>query len=46
MQIISNSLEDYLSKIPEERQVPFKKLFDVINDNLPKGFEEATNYGM
>lgn len=46
MQIISNSLEDYLSKIPEERQEPFKKLFDAVNDNLPKGFEEATNYGM
>ncbi|MGE8556782.1 MAG: DUF1801 domain-containing protein [Chryseobacterium jejuense] len=46
MQIISNSLEDYLSKIPEERKEPFKKLFDVINDNLPKGFEEISNYGM
>lgn len=46
MQILSNSLEDYLSKIPEERQEPFKKLFDAINDNLPKGFEEVSNYGM
>lgn len=46
MQILSTSLEDYLSKIPEERQEPFKKLFDAINDNLPKGFEETSNYGM
>lgn len=46
MQIISNSLEDYLSKIPDERQEPFKKLYDMINNNLPKGFEEISNYGM
>lgn len=46
MQIISNSLEDYLSKIPDERQEPFKKLYDVINNNLPEGFEEISNYGM
>ncbi|BAP33200.1 uncharacterized protein CHSO_4163 [Chryseobacterium sp. StRB126] len=46
MQIISNSLDDYLSKIQPERKEPFKKLFDVINENLPKGFEEISNYGM
>lgn len=46
MQIQSVSIEDYISKIPEERQEAFKKLFDTVNDNLPKGFEEATNYGM
>ncbi|WP_336958128.1 DUF1801 domain-containing protein [Chryseobacterium contaminans] len=46
MQIISTSLEDYLSKIPEERQESFKKLYNVINNNLPKGFEEISNYGM
>ncbi|OCA79960.1 hypothetical protein BBH99_04835 [Chryseobacterium contaminans] len=46
MQIISTSLEDYLSKIPEERQESFKKLYNVINNNLPEGFEEISNYGM
>lgn len=46
MQILSTSLEDYLSKIPEERQESFKKLFDAIHDNLPKGFEQTSNYGM
>lgn len=46
MQITSNSLEDYLSKIPEERQELFKKLYHAINNNLPKGFEEMSNYGM
>lgn len=46
MQVQSVSIEDYISKIPEERQEAFKKLYDTVNDNLPKGFEEATNYGM
>ncbi|WPO91883.1 DUF1801 domain-containing protein [Chryseobacterium sp. HR92] len=46
MQIQSVSIEDYISKITEERQDAFKKLFDTVNDNLPQGFEEATNYGM
>ncbi|MFP8893375.1 DUF1801 domain-containing protein [Chryseobacterium sp. EZn1] len=46
MQIQSVSIEDYISKIPEERQEAFKKLFDTVNDNLPKGFEDAANYGM
>ncbi|AZA80578.1 hypothetical protein C1637_12935 [Chryseobacterium lactis] len=46
MQIQAVTIEDYISKIPEERQESFKKLFDTINDNLPKGFEENTSYGM
>ncbi|CAI8731937.1 DUF1801 domain-containing protein [Chryseobacterium sp. IT-36CA2] len=46
MQIQSVSIEDYISKIPEERQEAFKKLYDTVNDNLPKGFEDAANYGM
>lgn len=46
MQISSQSIEDYISKIPEERQEVFKKLFDTINSNLPKGFEDTSNYGM
>lgn len=46
MQISSTSIEDYVSKLPEERQEVFKKLFDTINNNLPEGFEENINYGM
>ncbi|WP_106914757.1 DUF1801 domain-containing protein [Chryseobacterium aurantiacum] len=46
MQISSHSIEDYISKIPEERQEAFKKLFDTINTHLPKGFEDTSNYGM
>ncbi|MCT2407656.1 DUF1801 domain-containing protein [Chryseobacterium antibioticum] len=46
MQIPADSVADYISKIPEERQEVFKKLFDTINDNLPKGFQQGTSYGM
>ncbi|MBB4806312.1 uncharacterized protein YdhG (YjbR/CyaY superfamily) [Chryseobacterium defluvii] len=46
MQIPATSVEDYISKIPEERQVIFQELYDTINNNLPKGFEEGISYGM
>lgn len=46
MQIPADSVADYISKIPEERQEVFKKLFDTVNDNLPKGFQEGVSYGM
>jgi len=46
MQIPAASVEDYISKIPEERQVAFKKLFDTITDNLPKGFKKGVSNGM
>ncbi|MCU7615197.1 DUF1801 domain-containing protein [Chryseobacterium sp. GMJ5] len=46
MQIPAISIEDYISKIPEERQEAFKKLFDTVNDNLPEGFTGNVSYGM
>jgi len=46
MQIPSASVEDYISKIPEERQEVFKRLFDTITENLPKGFKKGVSYGM
>lgn len=46
MQIQSDSIDDYISKIPEERQEVFRKLFDTINDNLPEGFSQGSSYGM
>lgn len=46
MQIQASSIEEYISKIPEERQVAFKKLFDIIDENLPKGFSQGISYGM
>lgn len=46
MQIPAVSIEDYISKIPEERQEIFKKMFDIISDNLPEGFKQGISYGM
>lgn len=46
MQYNADSPEDYISQVPEERQLALKKLRQVINDNLPKGFEEGIQYKM
>ena len=46
MQYKANSPEDYIAQIPEDRKGPIQKLRDVINKNLPKGFEETMSYGM
>lgn len=46
MQIPATSVEDYITQIPEERQEVFKKLFDTITENLPKGFTKGVSYGM
>lgn len=46
MQIEATNIEDYISKIPEERQEIIRQMIDVINTNLPKGFENITSYGM
>lgn len=46
MQYKATSPEDYISQVPEDRQPVLKKLRQVINDHLPKGFEEGIQYGM
>jgi uncharacterized protein YdhG (YjbR/CyaY superfamily) len=46
MQYKADSPDDYISQIPEERKEAIKKLRKVIQDNLPKGFEEGMNYNM
>ncbi|HOB23456.1 MAG TPA: DUF1801 domain-containing protein [Kaistella sp.] len=46
MQIPADSIEDYLSKVPEERKEAFTKLFETISENLPKGFQTNLSYGM
>jgi len=46
MQIPADSIEDYLSKIPEERHEAIKGLFNAIHNNLPEGFKQIMNYGM
>ena len=42
----AKSVEDYISKIPQERISYFKKFRQTILENIPKGFEEQLSYGM
>ncbi|MEC5158349.1 DUF1801 domain-containing protein [Chryseobacterium sp. MP_3.2] len=46
MQIFVDSIEDYLTQVPEERKAAFKKLFETISENLPEGFQQEITYGM
>ncbi|MDA9774989.1 DUF1801 domain-containing protein [Algibacter sp.] len=46
MQSKAISLKQYLEELPEDRKEPVSKLRQQILDNLPKGIEEAMNYGM
>ena len=38
--------DEYISKLPEDRNKAISKLRKVILNNLPKGYEEQINYGM
>jgi uncharacterized protein YdhG (YjbR/CyaY superfamily) len=38
--------ESYLSQLPADRQAAMRKLFEVLQENLPAGFEFAMSYGM
>lgn len=40
------SIENYISKLPEDRKVVIEKLRKTIKKKLPKGFSEEINYGM
>lgn len=42
----AKSFDDYIKEAPEDRQEALAKLRQVINKNLPKGFEEGMSYGM
>ncbi|MBT8395211.1 MAG: DUF1801 domain-containing protein [Bacteroidia bacterium] len=46
MQYKADSVDEYISQLPEERIEPIKKLRKQILDNLPKGIEERISYGM
>lgn len=46
MQYKATTPENYINQVPEDRQNALKKLRKVINENLPKGFEEGIQYGM
>lgn len=46
MQIPAKTADDYVKKVPADKQEAIKKLREVILKNLPKGFEETIGYGM
>ena len=46
MQIKAKNPEEYIAQIPKERIPYFKKLRQIILDNIPEGFEEQMSYGM
>lgn len=46
MKLEANSPEQYIALLPEDRKQAINKLRQTILSNLPKGFEEAMNYGM
>lgn len=42
----ADSIDEYISQLPEERKAPIQKLRKQILDNLPQGVEERMSYGM
>jgi hypothetical protein len=42
----SDTPDNYIDELPEDRKVVMKKLRKSILDNLPKGFTEMMSYGM
>jgi hypothetical protein len=41
-----NSVDDYLAQLPDDRRAAIAKVREVINANLPTGYEEKLQYGM
>ena len=46
MKIEAKNTADYINQLPEERQEPYRKLWNTVKDNMPKGFEEKMQYNM
>lgn len=46
MQIKANNPEEYIAQIPKDRIPYFKKLRQIILENIPSGYEEQMSYGM
>jgi hypothetical protein len=40
------NVDDYLAQLPDDRRAAIAKVRDVINANLPSGYEEKLQYGM
>jgi len=46
MKIEANSVEDYITQVPEDKKSAIIRLREVILNNIPKGFTETLNYSM
>ena len=46
MQYTSETPDQYIEQIPQERQAIMQRLREVIKNNLPDGFDERMSYGM
>ncbi|WP_350284529.1 DUF1801 domain-containing protein [uncultured Croceitalea sp.] len=46
MTIDAKTVEEYISKLPEDRKAAVSKLKDTVKDNLPEGFKECISYKM
>ncbi len=46
MKIEAKTPEEYIAKLPEDRQKVMQEIRNVINQKIPKGFKEEINYGM
>ncbi len=46
MQYEANTVQEYMSLLPETRQKPMEKLRKLVQNNLPEGFEEHFAYDM
>lgn len=42
----AKTVDEYLKALPGDRRAAISAVRDVIQANLPKGFEERMNYGM
>ncbi len=46
MKIEASTIEEYLSKLPEDRRDALTQLRKLILENLPEGYKEVYQYGM
>ena len=42
MRIPANSVSEYISKVPEDRRESFEKILEILRNNLPEGFRNAS----
>lgn len=42
----AQSVDEYISQLPDDRREAIQKLRTIINQNIPEGFQEEMSYGM